>query len=99
MGHGPVIHKSPWHRKENPALTIAVIGGHAWVSPNQLLMLGIHLADVLVVRLRSNIDRSDALLDHFDETSRDVSALTFRLEDHAAAMRRARIRTEHHEKI
>src|SRR5215208_1923206 len=99
MGHGPVIHKSPWHRRENAALTVAVIGGHAWVSPDQLLMLGIHLADVLIVCVGANIDRGDALLDHFDEASRDIPALTFRLEDHAAAMRGARIRTEHHEKI
>src|SRR5918998_4275089 len=99
MGHGPVIHKSPWHRRENPALTVAVIGGHAWVSPNQLLMLGIHSADVLIVHLGANFHSGDALLDHFDEASRDVPALTFRLEDHAAAMRGSRIGTEHHEEV
>src|SRR5215217_9358792 len=99
MGHGPVIHKSPWHRREHPALVVAVISGHAWVSPNQLLMLSIHFPDVLIVCVGANIDRSDAFLDHFDETSRDVAALAFRLEDNAAAMRGTRIRTEHHEEI
>ncbi len=62
-------------------------------------MLGIDLADVVVVDVLPHVDRGDALLDHLDQAGGDVAALAFRLEDHAAAMRRAGIRTEHHEEI
>ena len=42
---------------------------------------------------------ADALLDHLDETRRDVAALAFRLEDHAAAMCGSGVRPEHDEEI
>ena len=57
------------------------------MSPDQLLMFGVYLLDVLIVRFRANVDSGDTALHHFDETSRDVAALAFRLENHAAAMR------------
>ena len=44
-------------------------------------------------------DCRDAVLDHVYEAPRDVAALAFRLEDHAAAMRRTGIGAEHAEEI
>jgi hypothetical protein len=38
------------------------------MGPDQLLMLGIDLADILVMRFMMNIDGGDTLLDHVDET-------------------------------
>src|SRR5262245_20832425 len=61
VSHGPVIHEAPRHRRENTALVVAVVGCHPWVSPDQLLVLGVHLADVLVVRFRTNVDGGDVL--------------------------------------
>lgn len=69
------------------------------VGPDQLLMLGIDLPDMLIVCFEADVDGSDALLDHLDQARRDVAALAFRLEDHAAAMSRARIGTEHDEQV
>ncbi len=57
------------------------------MSPDQLLMFGVYLPDVMIVRFRANVDSGNITLHHFDETSGDVAALAFRLEDHAAAMR------------
>src|SRR5258708_7515490 len=97
--HRPVIDKAPRHRREHPALAVAVVGGHPGMSPDQLLMLGIDLPDVLIMRVVIDIDRGDALLDHLDQACRDVAALALGLEDHAAAVRGARVRPEHHEEI
>ena len=89
MRHGPVIDEAPRHRREHAALAVAVVSGHAGMSPDQLLMLGIDLANVLIVRLRANVDGGDIVLHHCDEAGRDVTALAFGLKDHAAAMRGA----------
>ena len=69
------------------------------MGPDQLLMLGIDLPNIFIVCLGTDVDGGDALLDHLDQAGRDVAALAFRLEDHAAAMRRARIGTEHDEQV
>jgi len=69
------------------------------MGPDHLLVLGIDLADILVMDVLANVDRSSAALDHIDEAGRDVTALAFGLEDDAAAMGWARIGTEHAEEI
>ena len=69
------------------------------MGPDHLLMLGVDFADILVMDILANIDRRSVALDHFDEAGRYVAALAFGLEDHAAAVRRSRIGTEHAEEI
>src|SRR6202453_951548 len=86
VGHGPVIHETPGHRREHPAMAIAVVGRHAGMGPDHLLVLAIDLADILIERPGIDIDRRDATLDHFDQAGGDVTRLAFGLEDHAAAL-------------
>jgi len=51
------------------------------------------------MRILLHVDRGDAALYHLDQAGRDVAALAFRLEDHAAAMRRPGIGAKHHKQV
>src|SRR5665213_3935355 len=72
VGHGPVIDEPPRHRGEHAAVAIAVVGRHAGMGPDHLLMLTIDLADIFIERSWIDIDRRDAMLDHFDQAGGDV---------------------------
>src|SRR6186713_3496065 len=99
MRHAPVIHEPPWHRREHAAARIAIVGAHAGMSPDHGLMLGIDLADVVIEHVLTDVDRGDVVLDHVGETGGDVAALAFRLENHAAAVCRARVWSKHAEEV
>jgi hypothetical protein len=99
VSHRPVIDEPPRHRGKHPAAAVPVIGRHSRMGPDHLLVLAIDLADIAVVNLLANVDGGDAVLDHVNQACGDVTALTFRLEDHAAAMRRTGIGAEHAEEI
>ena len=78
MRHRPVVHEAPRHRRKNASLAIAIIGRHARMRPDQLLMFGIDLADVLIVRIVADVDGGDALLDHLDQARADIGIRTGR---------------------
>src|SRR6185437_16706205 len=59
VGHGPVIDEPPRHGGEHPAMAIAVLGRHAGMRPDHLLMLAIDLADIFIERSGIDIDRRD----------------------------------------
>src|ERR1700753_873232 len=99
MRHLPVIDKPPRHRGKYPALLVAVVCRHTWMGPDQLLMLGVDLTDVLVVGVLTHVDRGDAVFDHLHQAGGNVTRLAFRLKDHAAAMRRTGIWAEHRKEI
>ena len=69
------------------------------MGPDQLFVFAVDLADVIVMRLLTDIDRRYLALDHIEEAGGDVPALAFGLEDHAAAMGRAGVGTEHAEEV
>src|SRR6476646_3944350 len=99
VGHRPVIDEPPWHRRKHPAGAVTIVGRHPRMGPDQLLVFLVDLANVAIMRLLRDVDCRDAALDHVDEAPGDVAALAFRLEDDAAAVRRAGIGTEHAEEI
>src|ERR1700680_3205107 len=97
--HRPVIDKSPRHRGKDPALLVAIVSCHSRMGPDQLLMLGIDLADVFIMRVVADVDSGNLVLNHADQARGDVSALTLGLEDHAPAMCGAGIGTKHAKEI
>src|SRR3954452_25104916 len=99
VGHLPIINETPRHRGKHPALTVAIVGGHAGMGPNQLLVFLVDLSNIAIMRLWRNVNGSDAVFDHLDEARGDVTALAFGLKDHAAAMRWTGIGTKHAEEI
>src|SRR5436190_9755058 len=99
VGHLPIINETPWHRGKYPALAVAIVSGHARMGPNQLLVFLVDLPNIAVMRLWRNVDGSDAVFDHLDEARGDVTALALGLKDHAPAMRRTGVGTQHAEEI
>ena len=99
MGHLPVVHQPPGHRREHPAPIIAVPVAHAGVRPNELGMFVIHPAGVIVLDRRPDLQRRDALLDHFAQAQRDVPHLALGHEHHAAAMRQPGVGAHQREQI
>src|SRR5260370_16971510 len=99
VGHRPVMDEPPWHRGKYATGAVTIVSRHPRMGPDQLLVFLVDLADVAFMRLLRTVDCRDAVLDHVDEAAHDVAALAFRLEDHAAAMRRPGIGAEHAEEI
>src|SRR5258708_34266630 len=97
--HRPVIDEPPWHRGKHATGAVTIVSRHPRMGPDQLLVFLVDLANVAIMRLLRNVDCRDAVLDHVYEAPRDVATLAFRLEDHAAAMRRTGIGAEHAEEV
>src|SRR5690606_35052604 len=99
MGHSPIIYKPPGHHRKHSTLLVAIIGGHARVCPNQLLMLRIDLLDICIMYRLLNLHNRESALNHTDNAGYDIARLALCLKNHATTVGRSRVGAEHAEEV